>query len=144
MTKGGFVDSSRRVRSLQRQQDDLLTSHRTSPARGGLLAALNKSSFSASSMPPINAMERKSRSFVANEIPSVISISTNLDTKQKEYDKHMRLFEVNPTFSEPFRRLRSGTNDQSETNRTRIETTGRRREEGATASSSHLEGTGQR
>lgn len=95
MTKSGFVDSSRRIRSLQRQQDDLLVQHRTSPARGGLLAALNKSQFPSSSVPTMTMLEKKSKSFVGHELPSVISISTNLDTKQREHDKQMRLIEVN-------------------------------------------------
>jgi hypothetical protein len=97
MTKGGYVDSSRRVRSLHRQQDDLLVpQHQTSSSRGGLLASIKKSSLlpsSSVSLPTI-ALKRLKQSN-ENELPSVISISTNLETKKKEYDKQMRLIEVN-------------------------------------------------
>ena len=89
MTKGGYVDSSRRVRSLHRQQDDLLASQH--PTRGGLLASINKSTLS-SSAPPL--AQRKFKSPNGNELPSVIAISTNLENKKKEYDKQMRLIEV--------------------------------------------------
>ena len=93
MTQGGYVDSSRRVRSLHRQQNDLLTTqHSTSSMRGGLLAAINKSTLSSSSAPPPTT--RKFKLPTGNELPSVISISNNLENKQKEYDKHMRLIEV--------------------------------------------------
>lgn len=91
MTKGGYVDSSRRVRSLHRQQDDLLTTqNQPSSSRHGLLAAINKSSLS-SSAPAATVSPRKLN---GNELPSVISISTNLENKKKEYDKQMRLIEV--------------------------------------------------
>ena len=94
MTKGGYVDSSRRVRSLHRQQDDLLIGqHQTSSMRGGLLAAINKSTLSSSSAPP-PMTSRKFKSPTGTELPSVISISTNLENKKKEYDKQMRLIEV--------------------------------------------------
>jgi len=94
MTKGGYVDSTRRVRSLHRQQDDfLLPQHQTKSSRGGLLTSINKSTLSSSSAPPITT-PRKLKQLTGNELPSVISISTNLDNKQKEYDKQMRLIEV--------------------------------------------------
>jgi hypothetical protein len=90
MTKGGYVDSSRRIRSLHRQQDDLLLpQHQTSSTRGGLLAAINKSSLSSSA--PATITPRKFKQGI--ELPSVISISTNLENKKKEYDKQMRLIE---------------------------------------------------
>jgi hypothetical protein len=95
MSKGGYVDSSRRVRSLHRQQDDLhVLQHQTSPLRGGLLAAINKSSLSASSAPPTTT-PRKLKLSTENELPSVISIANNLENKKKEHDKQMRLIEVN-------------------------------------------------
>jgi hypothetical protein len=88
MTKSGYVDSSRRVRSLHRQQEDL-----PSPMRGGLLASINKSSLFSSSAPPPTT-SRKLKQSSGTELPSVISISTNLENKQREYDKQMRLIEV--------------------------------------------------
>ena len=91
MTKGGYVDSSRRVRSLHRQQDDL---HQSSPLRGGLLAAINKSSLSSSSAPAATSPRKLLKLTNENELPSVISISKNLEHKQKEHDKQMRLIEV--------------------------------------------------
>lgn len=97
MTKGGYVDSSRRIRSLHRQQDDLLTTqHQTSSTRGGLLASINKSTLSSSAPPPMTS--RKLKPITGNELPSVISISTNLENKKKEYDKQMRLIEVRINF----------------------------------------------
>jgi hypothetical protein len=93
MTKGGYVDSSRRVRSLNRQQNDLLASQNQTPTRGGLLAAINKSSLSSSApLPTITSKKPKLPN--VTEFPSVISISTNLEMKKKEYDKQMRLIEV--------------------------------------------------
>ena len=76
MTKNGFVDSSRRVRSLHRQQDDI-----TPTSRSGLFSSVNKST-------------KKPKTSESLELPSVISISTNLETKKKEHDKQMRLIEV--------------------------------------------------
>jgi hypothetical protein len=91
MTKSGYVDSSRRIRSLHRQQDDLLApQYPTSLSKGGLLASINKSSLSV----PATTTPRKLKPFVGNDLPSVISISTNLENKNKEYDKQMRLIEV--------------------------------------------------
>jgi hypothetical protein len=93
MTKGGYVDSTRRVRSLHRQQDDfLLPQHQTKSSRGGLLTSINKSTLSSSAPP--TTTPRKLKQFTGNELPSVISISTNLENKNKEYDKQMRLIEV--------------------------------------------------
>ncbi|CAF1224605.1 unnamed protein product [Rotaria sordida] len=95
MTKAGYVDSSRRVRSLHRQQDDLLQSqHQTSPSRGGLLASINKSPLSSSAPPPpLSTTPKKLKQSTGNELPSVISISKNLENKKKEHDKQMRLIE---------------------------------------------------
>ena len=149
MTKSGFVDSSRRVRSLHRQQDDLLVSpHRTSPSRGGLLAALNKSSFSSAAL-PIPVLDRKSKSFHGTEQPSVISISTNLETKEREHDKQMRLIEVVPRIvdsvgSRCSSLLFSGASDQSKANWAWRKTTRRRCEKRTAASASYLERTGHR
>ncbi|CAF3383362.1 unnamed protein product [Rotaria socialis] len=93
MTKGGYVDSSRRVRSLHRQQDDsILSQHPTAPSRGGLLAAINKSQISSASAPPITT-QKKVKQPTGNELPSVIAISKSLENKKKEYDKQMRLIE---------------------------------------------------
>ena len=86
MTKNGYIDSSRRIRSLHRQQDDMLVLA-THPARGGLLAPINKSSLSSS---PTTA--KKSKPIA--ESPSAIAISANLESKKKEHEKHMRLIEV--------------------------------------------------
>jgi hypothetical protein len=87
MSKGGYVDSSRRVRSLHRQQDDLqISKHRASPTRGGLLASINKSSRSA---PVVTTTPIKRKGFDKN-----VSSSANLEHKIKEYDKTMRVIEV--------------------------------------------------
>jgi hypothetical protein len=92
MTKGGYVDSSRRVRSLHRQQDDLqLPKHRTSPSRVGLLASLNKSSLSA---PATITTSRKLKASNRNDLSSSVSSSTNLQNKIREYDKQMSIIEV--------------------------------------------------
>ena len=85
MTKTGYIDSTRRIRSLHRQQDDMLVLA-THPARGGLLAPINKASLSS----PVIAKKPKP----THESPSAISISTNLESKKKEHEKHMRLIEV--------------------------------------------------
>jgi hypothetical protein len=82
MTKNGYVNSSRRIRSLHRQQDDRFITQQGTK--------LTKSSLS-SSLPMI---DKKSKSYDEHGLPSVITISTNLDVKQQEYDKHMRLVEV--------------------------------------------------
>jgi hypothetical protein len=88
MTKAGYVDSNRRVRSLQRQQDDLpLQQHSTLSLRSSLPTIGKPSSLSATPL-------RKLKQPIGNELPSVISISTNIDNKEKEYDKQMRLIEV--------------------------------------------------
>lgn len=89
MTKGGYVDSSRRVRSLHRQQDDLQSSkHHTSSSRNGLLASINKSSFSAPIPTTTNSKKGKVDSSTS------LSNSTNLENKIREYDKQMRTIEV--------------------------------------------------
>ncbi|CAF3433782.1 unnamed protein product [Rotaria sp. Silwood1] len=91
MTKGGYVDSSRRIRSLHRQQDDFqISKHQTSPSRGGLLASINKSSLSA---PAIGTTSRKYKTSDENELPSSLSLATILENKKKEYDKQMKLIE---------------------------------------------------
>ncbi len=119
MTKGGYVDSTRRVRSLHRQQDDFfLPQHQTKSSRGGLLASINKSTLSSSAPPPITTTPRKLKQSTGNELPSVISISTNLENKQKEYDKQMRLIEVDFIINKKNNQLINsylylGTNDQS-------------------------------
>jgi hypothetical protein len=90
MAKGGYVDSSRRVRSLHRQQDDLqYPKHQTSSSRVGLLASINKSSLSA---PATTTPSRKLKASNGNE--SSMSSSVNLESKKREYDKQMRLIEV--------------------------------------------------
>lgn len=94
MTKGGYVDSSRRVRSLHRQQEDLyLSPTPASQSRTGLLSSLNKSALTTASAPP-GAASKKAKQSSVTELPSVISVSKNLENKQKEYDKQMRLIEV--------------------------------------------------
>lgn len=92
MTKGGYVDSSRRIRSLHREQDDLqLSKHHTS--RGGLLASINKSSLSA---PLPSTSTRKGKALDKNKLTSSSSLSNsaNLENKIREYDKQMRVIEV--------------------------------------------------
>jgi len=91
MTKTGYVDSNRRVRSLQRQQDDLpVHQHSTLSLRSSLPTIGKSSSLSA----PPKAPLKKLKLPIGNELPSVISISTNIENKEKEYDKQMRLIEV--------------------------------------------------
>lgn len=92
MTKGGYVDSSRRIRSLHRQQDGLHTSQQAS-SRNGLLAAINKSSLS-SSAPSSTTTSRIIKPSSVPDLPSVISVSNSLENRKKEYDKQMRLIEV--------------------------------------------------
>jgi hypothetical protein len=93
MTKGGYVDSSRRIRSLHRQQDDLqYPKHQsTSSSRIGLLASINKSSLSA---PATTSPSRKLKASNGNELSTSVSTSANLENKRREYDKQMRLIEV--------------------------------------------------
>ncbi|CAF0987488.1 unnamed protein product [Adineta ricciae] len=78
MTKDGYVDSSRRVRSLQRQQDESSV-----PLRNNVPATTNKAA----------STSKKPKQAAENELPSVISISTNIEHKGKEHDKQMRLIE---------------------------------------------------
>jgi hypothetical protein len=93
MTKGGYVDSSRRIRSLHRQQDDLQSpKQRKSPSRSGLLASINKPSSSAPAA--ITISRRRSKTFDGNELSSSRSSSTNLENKIREYDKQMKVIEV--------------------------------------------------
>ena len=92
MSNKGYVDSTRRIRSLHRQQDDLhISPHHLSPSRGGLLAAINKSSLSSSAPPIPSSTPRKLRSSSDNDLTS---ISANLENKKREYEKQMRLIEV--------------------------------------------------
>ncbi|CAF0822646.1 unnamed protein product [Didymodactylos carnosus] len=88
MTKGGYVDSSRRIRSLHRQQDDPISS---SAGVGGsklpgLLASFGKHATSRSA--DISPRQR-----LKTDGQSVIAISANLENKKKEFDKQMRLIE---------------------------------------------------
>lgn len=85
-TKEGFIDSSRRVRSLQRQQDDLQSSKHISPLRGGLLASITKSSSSA---PAMTIQTRRPKKPDNQELTPA-----NLENKKREYEKQMRLIEV--------------------------------------------------
>jgi len=92
MTKGGYVDSSRRIRSLYRQQDDLkLLKFDSSPTRSNLLPSIGKSSSSA---PATTAASRKIKAFDGSEFPSSVSMSANPQNKKKEFDKQMRLIKV--------------------------------------------------
>ncbi|CAF2848226.1 unnamed protein product [Rotaria sp. Silwood2] len=91
MTKGGYVDSSRRIRTLHRQQDDFqIPKYQTSPSRSGLLASINKSSLST---PTIGTTSRKLKTSDENELASSLALSTNLENKKKEYEKQMKLIE---------------------------------------------------
>ncbi|CAF1093379.1 unnamed protein product [Rotaria sordida] len=91
MTKGGYVDSSRRIRSLHRQQDGFqIPKRQTPPSRTGLLASINKSSLSA---PAIGTTPRKLKTSDENELLSPLSLSANPENKKKEYDKQMKLIE---------------------------------------------------
>lgn len=75
-TKDGFVDSSRRVRSLHRQQGDLQNS---SSRTGGLLASISKStSLSA----PATTSKRSDR-----------HTSKSAENKTRDYDKQMKIIE---------------------------------------------------
>ena len=92
MSKGGYVDSSRRIRSLHRQQNDLqYPKHQSTSSRTGLLASINKSSLSA---PATISPSRKNKASNGNELSSSVSTSANLENKRREYDKQMRLIEV--------------------------------------------------
>lgn len=98
MSKKGYVDSSRRVHSLHRQQDKIdSTSHRPTPSRGGgLLAAINKSASSSSSAPPITSKKTPRRLKPLNDDVDLSTIKANSENKKKEYEKQMRLIEVCP------------------------------------------------
>ncbi|UJR21744.1 hypothetical protein I4U23_024819 [Adineta vaga] len=76
MTNGGYVDSSRRVRSLQRQQNET-----------------NSSSKNTSPDKATSSVSKKGKQTTEKELPSVIAISTDIESKEKEYDKQMRLIE---------------------------------------------------
>ncbi|CAF3438886.1 unnamed protein product [Rotaria socialis] len=84
-TKGGYVDASRNIRSLHRQQEDF----QSSPSRSGILASINKSSLSA---PPIGSTPRKIKAPEENELAALSNL-VNLENKKKEYDKQMKLVE---------------------------------------------------
>jgi hypothetical protein len=114
MSKGGYVDSTRRIRSLHRQQDDpQLPKYQTSLSKGGLLASINKSSLS-SSAPPHTTIPRRLKPFNESEPSSSISPSIKFETKIKDYDKQMRVIEVRLCYLLNSLRivfLCSGTND---------------------------------
>ncbi|CAF1582502.1 unnamed protein product [Rotaria magnacalcarata] len=84
-TKGGYVDASRHIRSLHRQQEDF----QSSPSRSGILASINKSLLPA---PPVGSIPRKIKVPEENE-PTTLSNLANLENKKKEYDKQMKLIE---------------------------------------------------
>jgi hypothetical protein len=92
MSNKGYVDSTRRIRSLHRQQDDLhISPHHLSPSRVGLLAAINKSSLSLSAPPIASTTPRKLRASSDNDLTA---ISANLESKKRDYEKQMRVIEV--------------------------------------------------
>ncbi|CAF1682823.1 unnamed protein product, partial [Adineta ricciae] len=85
MTKGGYVDSSRRIRSLYRQQEGTqLSKHDASSTGNLLLPSLGKSTSSA----PTTTGPRKSKGF---DLSNSLSTSTNLKNQAKEFEKQMRL-----------------------------------------------------
>ena len=83
------MDSSRRVRSLQRQQEESSgQQQQTSSLRNSLPASIQKSSSTSAATP------KKSKEAAVVHLPSVIAISTDIESKEREYDKQMRLIEV--------------------------------------------------
>ncbi|CAF1161642.1 unnamed protein product [Adineta steineri] len=89
MTKGGYLDSNRRVRSLERQQNDSnVPQNQNSSLRNSLPASINKSSSTPTLKP-----SKKSKQPSEIELPSIISVSTNIEHNQKEYDRQLRLIE---------------------------------------------------
>ncbi|UJR27696.1 hypothetical protein I4U23_008973 [Adineta vaga] len=92
MTKGGYVDSSRRIRSLYRQQDGLqLAKHDSSTIGNPLLPSLGKSSSSPSTLPTITTKSQKVKGSDRNDLSSSISTSANLKNQAKRFEKEMRL-----------------------------------------------------
>jgi hypothetical protein len=78
MTNKGYVDSSRRIHSLQRQQDSLLTrEHRTAPLNNDHSGTTNRKTLLSSS----NDSDRP-------------MVKDTDEHRKKEYDKQMRLIEV--------------------------------------------------
>lgn len=92
MTKGGYVDSSRRIRSLHRQQDSFQSTPYQSPSRTGILASINKSPLSAP--PAATTSTKKPKKSDVTESISSQSLSANLENKKKEHEKQMKLIEV--------------------------------------------------
>jgi hypothetical protein len=93
MSKGGYVDSSRRVRSLQRQQEESQGQpSQNSLLRNSLPATIQKSSSTSTAAP------KKPKQAAGVQLPSVIAISTDIESKEREYDKQMRMIEVNTAF----------------------------------------------
>ena len=91
-SKQGFVDSSRRIRSLHRQQEQLYGSQTQTPgSRGGILAEIKKSSSPALAA----GVQTPGRSHLSKEKDAAL-ISANLESKRKDYEKQMRLIEVCP------------------------------------------------
>lgn len=88
MTKGGYVDSSRRIHSLYRQQEGTqLSKHDASSTGNLLLPSLGKSAPAAHT----TTEPRKSKGF---ELSNSLSTSTNLKNQAKEFEKQMRLIKV--------------------------------------------------
>ncbi|CAF0981483.1 unnamed protein product [Didymodactylos carnosus] len=88
MTKNGYVDSKRRIRSLHRQQEESISSSAGvgSSKLPGLFETFGKHSLSRSA--DITPRQR-----LTTDGQSAIAIATNLEQKKKEFDKHMRLIE---------------------------------------------------
>ncbi|CAF1305255.1 unnamed protein product [Adineta steineri] len=87
MTKGGYVDSSRRIRSLYRQQGDLQTLKNDTSAENNLLPSLGKPSKSA---PPATTNTKKLKPLHGDELSSFESISEYHKNKAKEHDRQMK------------------------------------------------------
>lgn len=86
----GFVDSTRRVRALNRQQDQLFVSRSVkTPTRSGLLAGINRVA-SPSTLPTTHNNSK----FSSNQENETGQNSNILEIKRKDYDKQMRLIEV--------------------------------------------------
>lgn len=138
----GFVDSTRRVRALNRQQDQLFVSRSVkTPTRSGLLAGINRVA-SPSTLPTTHNNSK----FSSNQENETGQNSNILEIKRKDYDKQMRLIEVfffcffsnrSLTFFFFFD-FRPGTNDQSKTRRTRSQAFRKRYQERATNDSTFV------
>lgn len=92
MTKGGYVDSSRRIRSLYRQQDGSPLAKHDSSKGNLLLPSLGKSSSSAP--PTTTPSTRKNRAADGTELSPAVSTSNELKKQAKEFEKQMRLIKV--------------------------------------------------